>query len=153
MSISGSSSGDGGSNFVYTPAPSTADAGTPPGHDGDELPLVDPVVLEDLEEQLDSPDIAQNFARDYARMWDQRRRSLAAALDRQDREAALDAVISLKISSAMVGGVRLARLAEELEDIIRRGDLDGGQVLVATIADHGSATVKELQLSYILKGE
>ena len=41
-------------------------------------------------------------------MWDQRCARLAEAVNSRDIESALDAAISLKISSAMVGGVRLA---------------------------------------------
>ena len=47
---------------------------------------------------------------------------LATSLDSGDEAAALDAVLSLKTSSAMVGGVRLAELAGELEDAIRAHD-------------------------------
>jgi HPt (histidine-containing phosphotransfer) domain-containing protein len=119
-------------------------------HDGDEVRYVDPSVLEDLEEQLASRDITSRFARDYAKMWGQRRRCLEAAVERRDRAVALDAVMSLKVSSAMVGGVRLARLAERLELIIRgEGDLQSTRAILVQIADHGSATVKELQDRYL----
>jgi HPt (histidine-containing phosphotransfer) domain-containing protein len=122
-------------------------------NDGEELPLVDPAVLIDLEEQLAGPDVASRFARDYAAMWAQRQRCLDAAVEGQDRAAALDAVISLKVSAAMVGGVRLAGLAERLEVIIRDGSgLEGGRAMLALVADHGSATVKELQDSYLREG-
>ena len=60
-------------------------------------------------------ELALRFARDYAAMWDQRYSRLALAVENQDRAAALDAIISLRITSAMVGGLRLARLAEMLE--------------------------------------
>ena len=82
---------------------------------GRELPLLDPAVLRELEDQLGAPDIAVGFARDYATLWGQRQGHLVAAVERQDRERALDAVISLKISSAMVGGLRMALLAEAVE--------------------------------------
>ena len=83
---------------------------------------MDPSALQDLGSQLDSPAVAKGFARDYTRMWDQRYQSLATSLDSGDETAALDAVLSLKTSSAMVGGVRLAELARELEDAIRVHD-------------------------------
>ena len=75
----------------------------------DLLPLVDSGILADLEEQLDGAELALRFARDYAAMWDQRYRRLALAVENQDRASALDAIISLRITSAMVGGLRLAR--------------------------------------------
>ncbi|MDQ0241426.1 Hpt domain-containing protein [Arthrobacter bambusae] len=114
-----------------------------------ELPLLDAAVLEDLEEQLGQPVIAWNFANDYASMWRQRQRRLIASVERGDRVAALDAVISLKVSSAMVGGLRLAHLAATLEATVREGELRDGADLLAAIAVHGQATVNELRLRYI----
>jgi hypothetical protein len=67
------------------------------------------------------PLVAQRFARDYAEMWDVRYRQLAAPFEARDRDSALDAVISLKISSAMIGGLRLGHLAEDLENHPKRG--------------------------------
>ncbi|WP_426996570.1 Hpt domain-containing protein [Pseudarthrobacter sp. N5] len=125
---------------------------TPPDN-SDELPLVDPDILQELEDEVDGPRVAHRFARDYTEMWVQRYRRLTAAVDRQDRADALDAIISLKTSSAMVGGLRLARLAEDLEQIIRRGDFSAGRALVTAVADHGGQTVKELQFLYVTTNE
>jgi len=115
------------------------------------LPLVDAAVLEELEDELAGTGIAQRFARDYAAMWDLRYTRLAAAVDRRDGDSALDAAISLKISSAMVGGLRLAKLAELLETVIRQGDFGSGQVLMERVAQDGGLTVSELQATYILE--
>jgi hypothetical protein len=115
------------------------------------LPLVDAAVLEELEDELAGSGLAQRFARDYAAMWDLRCSRLAAAVDSQDSDSALDAAISLKISSAMVGGLRLAKLAELLEVLIRRGDFGQGQVLMKRVAHDGGQTVSELHATYILK--
>jgi hypothetical protein len=115
------------------------------------LPLVDAAVLEELEDELAGSGLAQRFARDYAAMWDQRYSRLAAAVDNQDSDSALDAVISLKITSAMVGGLRLAKLAELLEAVIRLGDFGQGQVLMERVALDGGQTVSELQATYILE--
>jgi HPt (histidine-containing phosphotransfer) domain-containing protein len=117
------------------------------------LPLVDAAVLEELEDELAGSGLAQRFARDYAAMWDQRYSRLAAAVESQDGASALDAAISLKITSAMVGGIRLAKLAELLEVLIRRGDFGQGQVLMERVAEDGVQTVSELQATYILKND
>ena len=66
---------------------------------------------------------------------------------------ALDAVISLKITSAMVGGLRLAKLAELLESVIRLGDFGQGQALMERVAADGGQTVSELQATYILEND
>jgi HPt (histidine-containing phosphotransfer) domain-containing protein len=84
-------------------------------------------------------------------MWDKRYSRLALALQNQDRDSALDAIISLRITSTMVGGVRLARLAELLESVIRQGDFGQGQAMMERVADNGDRTVSELQTNYILK--
>ncbi|KUM33815.1 hypothetical protein AR539_11675 [Arthrobacter sp. EPSL27] len=114
------------------------------------VPLVDPAALQDLSAQLESPSVAKGFARDYAKLWDQRYSCLASALGRRDEAGSLDAALSLKTSSAMVGGVQLARLAGELEDAIRGGDMERASSLLEDIAASGSETVDELQYSYIL---
>lgn len=121
-----------------------------PAQDPPTPPLVDPAALQDLGTQLDSPSVAKGFARDYARMWEQRYRCLASALDRRDQAESLEAVLSLKTSSAMVGGVQLAGLAGELEAAIRGGDMDRASSLLGNVAESGSDTVDELQYSYIL---
>lgn len=120
--------------------------------EGQALPLVDTAVLKVLEEQLGRADLARNFAQDYSALWGQRERRLVISLDGQDRAAALDAVISLKVSSAMVGGLRLARLAEALEGAVREGDLRYGATVLAMISVQGRATVNELQHVYLRQG-
>jgi hypothetical protein len=148
MSISGP--GVDGANRAPENASSSDPAGSALRHGAGELPLLDPAVLQELEDQLGGPDIAFRFARDYATLWGQRQGHLVAAVERQDRERALDAVISLKVSSAMVGGLRMALLAEAIEAFIRGGDFPGGRAL-AILAHHGGATVNELEVSYITK--
>lgn len=138
----------------YLPPGVASAAGIPPSQEAARLlPLVDAAVLEELEDELAGPGLAQRFARDYAAMWDQRYARLAAAVDNQDRDSALDAVISLKITSAMVGGLRLAKLAELLEAVIRIGDFGQGKMLMVRVAEDGGHTVSELQANYILEND
>lgn len=113
-------------------------------------PLVDPGALQELGDQLDSPAVAKGFARDYTRMWDQRYRSLASALERGDLAGSMDAVLSLKTSSAMVGGLRLAQLAGELENALRAGEMGHALALLRDVAERGGETIDELQFSYVL---
>lgn len=141
-------SGDEGGNPAGTAA-STAPEVSPLAFEN--LPLMDPAVLQDMEEQLGLGDIAWNFANDYASMWAERQRCLIDSVQCEDRSAALDAASSLKVSSAMVGGLRLARLAEALESTIRGGELRDGAPFLAMISVSGPATVKELQLGYLRK--
>lgn len=110
-------------------------------------------VLAELEEELGSPVIAWNFARDYTLIWGRRQRALASALEQRERHQALDAVISLRVSAAMIGGMRLAQLAQALQVLIQAGDLEGGEALLGRVDDYGSATTRELQRSYLLTGD
>jgi HPt (histidine-containing phosphotransfer) domain-containing protein len=110
--------------------------------------LLDPAVLEELEKDVGAPEVARKFATDYAGMWVRRQNRIAASVQREDQAAALDAVISLKVASAMVGGSRLAHLAAALEAVLRLGDLQAGAALVAPITIQGRATVDELQQRY-----
>jgi hypothetical protein len=110
--------------------------------------LLDTAVLQDMEDQLGGTGLAWNFANDYAGMWLERHRSLVDSVDGKDRMAALDAVISLEVSSAVVGGLRLARLAEALEAVLRTGDLREGASVLPMMSLHGQATVKELRQRY-----
>lgn len=112
------------------------------------LPLVDAAVLAELDDELAGTGLAQSFARDYAAMWDQRYSRLAQAVTSQDSAAALDAVISLKITSVMVGGLRLAKLAELLEALIRQGEFGQGQLLLKRLAKDGGQTISELRATY-----
>lgn len=137
-----------GVGFPPAPAPAGAD---PSLEAAALLPLVDAAVLAELEDELAGSGLAQRFARDYAAMWDVRLARLGTAVQSRDGDSALDAVISLKISSAMVGGVRLAKLAELLEGLIRQGDFVQGQAMMAGVAQDGARTVSELQSTYIME--
>lgn len=124
-------------------------AGLPvPGSGSEGFPLLDTATLDALVEELGTPDIAGNFARDYAGMWKQRQARLGACVEQEDVEAALDAVISLKVTSAMVGGSRLAHLAGLLEATVRRGDFQQATAQLALITVQGQWTVEELQRRY-----
>ena len=109
---------------------------------------MDPAVLQELKDELYPPALATNFAKDYVRFWPQRERRLIAALAAGDARAALDAAISVKVSSDMVGARRLAALARALEAAVRGGDLSGGPVRDLVSVD-GRATVEELQARYL----
>lgn len=110
------------------------------------VPLVDPGVLRNLAESLDSPDIASRFGSDFVAMWELRRSRLAAALARNDLPAAVDAVISLRVASTMVGAHRLAWLARQVEDGVNRGDFVVARGFMAQLETCGAETVAELAL-------
>lgn len=149
MSISGRCTEDEGSDHVRTPPSVDAVTGADAGLAFEEIPLVDLLVLQELESQLAQPAVAKKFALDYIEIWEQRYLNLTNAISGQDRTTALDAAISLKIGSAMVGGLRLARLAEDIEDMIRSGCWDQGRSLLGRVSELGHETVAHLRQSYL----
>lgn len=82
--------------------------------------LVDHTVLTGLQAELGGdPTIIHAFVRNYVALLPWRVSRLHRALDNLDIEDAMDAVLSLKTSSHMVGAICMERLATELEMSIR----------------------------------
>ncbi|MEV7605050.1 Hpt domain-containing protein [Paenarthrobacter sp. NPDC089322] len=78
--------------------------------------LVDPSVLTELQAELGGDQsIVTAFVRNYVAMLPWRVSRLHHAVDNLDMEDAMDAVLSLKTSSHMVGATCMQRLAAELE--------------------------------------
>lgn len=82
--------------------------------------LVDPTVLTGLQAELGGDrSIVTRFVRNYIDLLPWRVDRLHHALNNLDMEDAMDAVLSLKTSSHMVGAICMSRLATELEISIR----------------------------------
>jgi len=82
--------------------------------------LVDPTVLSGLQAELGGDrSIVTRFVRNYIDLLPWRVDRLHHALNNLDMEDAMDAVLSLKTSSHMVGAICMSRLATELEISIR----------------------------------
>ena len=82
--------------------------------------LVDPTVLAGLQAELGGDrSIVTRFVRNYIDLLPWRVDRLHHALNNLDMEDAMDAVLSLKTSSHMVGAICMSRLATELEISIR----------------------------------
>lgn len=146
MSISGSSAGDASANGVCFPAAGDPENGQP---DESQEPVLDLSVLHELEEELGGSGVAHNFARDYISIWEKRLRYLERSVEDNDPDAAMDAALSLKNSALMVGATRLAKLAIEVQRLVKSGDLAGVQQLLPAVARAGALTVRELKLGYL----
>lgn len=83
-------------------------------------PVLDTDALRRLGEQLDDADMLCGFLRRYVAMLDQRIDRLERALAVQDHEDWMDAVLSLKTSSALAGARALAALAACLQEDFER---------------------------------
>lgn len=79
-------------------------------------PVIDTVALDRLAEELGDADMLCGFIRRYHAMLGQRIDRLQHALATRDHEDWMDAILSLKTSSALAGAAALARLAAELQE-------------------------------------
>ena len=112
--------------------------------------LVDRSVLTELQAELGGdPAIISTFVRNYVELLPWRVDRLHHALEKLDIEDAMDAVLSLKTSSHMVGAICMNRLATELEISIRllpnAAHLDEIRPQVNEIEHFVSATIRELE--------
>lgn len=82
---------------------------------GEGLSLLAPPVLEKLREELDDDDGWLLFISAFLAHLPRRMEKLRSGLLNADYDLAMDAVLSLKISSQMVGAERLAEMALHLQ--------------------------------------
>ena len=111
--------------------------------------LVDRTVLTELQAELGGDQaIITTFVRNYVELLRWRVDRLHIASENLDIEDAMDAVLSLKTSSHMVGAICMERLAAELEISIRllpNGDhLDELGAQVQEIDNYVHGTIREL---------
>lgn len=78
------------------------------------LPVFDTDRLRVLAEQT-SQQVAQAFLEDYVQLLPTRVARIVSTLDGEDLKLALDAVVSLKVTSAMTGALRLEAYARDLQ--------------------------------------
>ena len=92
-----------------------------PGQTAREL---DPAALTRLASELESADLARSIARTYLRLLESRLSRASDALARRDDTAAMDVLLSLRVSSATVGLVRLESAVLGVIDAVLRGEPD-----------------------------
>ena len=116
-------------------------------------PLVSLETLRQLAAELEDEEACRAFVRSFIGIWDERQVRLCQAIRASDAKAAMDVVLSVKVSSAMAGAGRLSQLAANLqamllrlgEDIMTSCTLD----LLDEITACGRATMAQLQLDYL----
>lgn len=102
------------------------------------LPLLDPAVLDRLRTELEDDDgVWKVFVQNFVEHLPRRTEKLRLTLTTGDLAGAMDAVLSLKTSSQMVGAERLAGLALDLERSLRHEsiDIEPARVLPRLAAD------------------
>ncbi len=95
------------------PAPSTS-AGAPAGQ-----AVLDPYVIRALGEELGDQRAAARVAGRFLSLLSARTQRLQCTVTARDGDNALDCVLSIKVTAAMVGGRSLHAQAERLEGLVR----------------------------------
>jgi len=113
------------------------------------LPLVDLAVLSELESQLNDPLPAKAFAGDYVAGFPERQLRLRDSVGGRDLPAALDAALSLRNASTMVGAARLAGLATDVLAAVGAADLETLRRLLPLVERCGLETVEDLRSGYL----
>lgn len=94
------------------------------------LPVLDPAPLMILAEDAGDT-AAHRFFEEYLDLLPSRVSRVVRGLTDADRAASLEAVVSLKVTSAMAGAMRMERYCRQLEDALAvRGLPDAAAVLV-----------------------
>lgn len=115
------------------------------GQEYRDLPLVDRGVLDLLHEELAAPELYRAYVGRYLEMWPDRYRRLVSAVDAEDDEALMDAVLSVKTSAGMLGALRLEQLVLDMEDAVRKRRMDRVRALLAELELCGQFTTEQLR--------
>ncbi len=113
--------------------------------DGHPLPLLNQGALDRLREEVDDDEeVWQVFVRNFIDQLPVRTEKLRAALTTGDKNGTLDALLSLKTASQMVGAERLSDLALDLERSVRidTRHADPGNVLPRLAATNLKPIIK-----------
>jgi HPt (histidine-containing phosphotransfer) domain-containing protein len=87
--------------------------------DANAVPLLDRAVLQQLRDGLEDEDVCKVFVQNFIALLPDRAERVRRTLASGNVRGALDAVLSLKSSSQMVGAERLAEFATDLEHSLR----------------------------------
>ena len=87
---------------------------------GGDLPVLDDGALQALKDEAGEA-VAQQFMEEYLVMLPVRAAKIFKGLTRGDDETTLEAIISLRVSSAMAGAQRLESYCASLESALKHG--------------------------------
>lgn len=115
-----------------------------PTFDGKEVPLVSRDVLDALELELEDAEAYATYVRLNHGLWPSRHQRLVEAIRAGDSTGAMDAVLSLRTASQMIGATQLAELALAAECALRDGRLRGAEELLNDLEVCGTATMRQI---------
>ncbi|WP_437770433.1 Hpt domain-containing protein [Arthrobacter sp. KNU40] len=114
------------------------------------IPLLSRDTLEALEHELEDPEAYLNYVRLNHDMWPNRYKRLSEAIRAGDITGAMDAVLSLRSSSQMIGATQLAEAALETEYALREGQLSAAESLLTDLQGRGIATMAQIRSEFSL---
>lgn len=100
------------------------------GSDHHDLPLVSRAALDALWDDLRDPAAHAAYLRRNQELWPERYERLSGAVRRADATAAIEAVLHLRSASQMIGALKLAALALEVERALGDGHLGSAEALL-----------------------
>jgi HPt (histidine-containing phosphotransfer) domain-containing protein len=108
------------------------------------VPVLAPARLQGLTEAL-GPEATERYTANFVLLLQARIERTGTALGTGDRKAAMDAALSLKTSSAMIGAARMEHLALRLENALRENDRAEALAAWKNSQDHASELTAALQ--------
>jgi HPt (histidine-containing phosphotransfer) domain-containing protein len=97
--------------------------------------VFDPQALTKLAHDMKDKAFARAFAVKYQRLLEHRVQRITTALSAPDFIDAMDATLSLKVSSTTVGTCELAEIAQQIELDVRRQDAPAARIRASTLPD------------------
>jgi hypothetical protein len=112
--------------------------------DGSCLPVLDAHPLQVLTEQA-GRSVAERFFNDYLDLLPARSASIIAGLAAEDRERTLDAVVSLRVTSAMAGALEMEESSRTLERQLQVGHWSNAKAVQAELSRNILRIISEVR--------
>lgn len=103
-----------------------------------DISMFDPERLLLLAAEVEDGNAVTGFAATYLELLPGRIGRIQQALGQRDAAAAMDAVLSLKVSSSMTGARALEQLCRDLEHALRENDYERAAGIAGSLVKHES---------------
>jgi HPt (histidine-containing phosphotransfer) domain-containing protein len=108
------------------------------------MPVLDFRVLAEVAREVGTG-AADRFLATYLGLLPQRIDRVASAIASSDLDAAMDAVLSLRVTSSMIGAVRLELYCRRLQDELADGHFTDAETAKAMLTAHAALVLSEVR--------
>lgn len=115
------------------------------GAPGKAAPLFDPSVLDDMRADFSDSAVVGQFARDFCASLEGKIDRLERRMQAGDTTGAVDGVVSVSTSAAMVGAVRLTQVALGIQRLMAEDKPDDARHSLALLRACATDTVAEIR--------